>query len=71
VQARIAAEENDTRDRARSEPLANLVDRRVQHGPAAGAEREKELHRAIVLEVRDGDADERQPFALDPRPAPR
>jgi hypothetical protein len=56
-QARTAAEEDGPRDRGRSEAVADLVEGGVEEKAVVSLEREVELDREVVLEVRDGDAD--------------
>src|SRR4051794_2905891 len=50
----VAAEQHRARDGARAEALAHLVERDVERAAVAAVERQGELDRAVVLEVRDG-----------------
>ena len=63
----VASEEHAAGDRRRAEAIAHLVEGRVERVPVDRLERQHELNRARVLEVGDGDADERQPAALELR----
>src|SRR5919199_310875 len=67
AQAPVAAEQHRARDRRRPEPLAHVIDRGVDGAGRMSAERQGQLHRAVVLQIGQGDADERQSLAGDQR----
>ena len=66
--ALVAAQEHRPRDRPGSEPIADLVDRGVEGAGTLSGERQGELDGTIILEVAEGDADERKSLMLDHRP---
>src|SRR5919197_3446201 len=65
--ARTAAEEDGPRDRGPSKAAADLVEGGVEENAVVSLERKAELDREVVLEIRDGDADQRQAAPFDQR----
>ena len=59
-QARVAAEQHGPGDRGRAEPVADVVERGVEGAAASPVERQRELDGAVVVEVADRDADQRE-----------
>ena len=57
----VAPEEHGAGDGRGAEPVAHVVERGVERGAVVAIERERELHGAVVVEVGDGDADQREP----------
>src|SRR5919109_4021013 len=66
-QARMASEEDGSRDRGRSVAAADFVEGGVEEKAVVSLEREAELDREVVFEIRDGDADQRQAALFDQR----
>src|SRR5918996_6461845 len=65
--SRVATEQHGTRDRGRPEPAAQVVERRVQCRQGLTLERKRKLDDAVVVEVRQGNADEGDPLTGDGR----
>ena len=65
--ALVAAEQHGAGDRRRPEAVAHVVERGVERLGAPAVERQRELDRAVVVEVGERDADEREALALDQR----
>jgi hypothetical protein len=61
----VAAEEHGPHDRGRAEAVTHGAERSFERFVAGALERQDELHGARILEVRDGDAGERQSAPLD------
>ena len=61
--ARVAAEEHGAGDGRAAEPLADVVEGGVERAAAWRVERQRELDGVVVVEVGDGDADEREALA--------
>ena len=66
-QPRSLAEERGAADRGAAEAVAHRVERVVEGGTVATVERQRELDRVGIAEVRHRDADQREPAFLDER----
>ena len=65
--ALVAPEQHGAGDGARSEPLADVVERGVEGRAAEPIEGQFELDRGVVVEVAHRHADQREPLMLDHR----
>ena len=66
LDAAVAPEQDRAHDRVGPEALAHVVDRGVERARAPALERQQQLV-VVVLEVAEGDADQRQALGLDQR----
>ena len=65
--ARVAPEQHGAGDRGRPEPITDVVERDVERAATLPIERQRELDRAVVVEVAQREPDERDASALDHR----
>src|SRR5918996_2436843 len=63
--SRVATEQHGTRDRGRPEPATQVVERRVECRQRLTVERKRKLDDAVVVEVRQGQADQGDPLTGD------
>ena len=61
------AEQHGPGERRGAEAAAHVVERGVQRAGATAIERQRQLHGVVVVEVGDGDADERHAPLVDER----
>src|SRR5690606_32866506 len=66
-QTLVAAQHHGAGDRRGAEAAVHLVERGVERGGVALVERQLELHRGVIVEVADRDADQRAAALADER----
>ena len=66
-QALVPVQEHGSRDRFRAESTPDVVHGHIQRDPITPVERQRQLHDGVVVEIANGDTDERYAVADEER----